>query len=72
MKIFLATTSKFKSDILNTVFINHFLIKNKYEENLEKKDVYEYVKELSLGKVMSVKDKIKEGIIIVLILLFCR
>ena len=64
MKIFLATTSKFKSDILNTVGINHFLIENKYEENLEKKDVYEYVKELSLGKAMSVKDKIKEGIII--------
>lgn len=37
MKIFLANTSKFKSDILNTFGINHFLIENTYEENLEKK-----------------------------------
>ena len=63
MKIFLATTSKLKSDILNTVGINHFLVENTYEENSKEKDIYKYVMELSLGKTMSVKDKV-DGIII--------
>ena len=40
MKIFLATTSKLKSDILNTVGINHFLVENTYEENSKEKDIY--------------------------------
>lgn len=64
MKVFLATTSKFKSDIMNTVKLNHYLIKSNFKEYSNKKDVYEYVKELSLGKANSVLNKVTEGIII--------
>lgn len=44
MKIFLATTSKLKSDILNIVEFSNFLIENTYEEN-SKKNIYKYVKD---------------------------
>jgi len=65
MKVVLATTSKFKSEILNKVGIKHSMIENDFNEDLvEKENVYEYVKKLSLGKAKSVSDKIKEGIVI--------
>lgn len=65
MRVFLATTSKFKNHILDTVGIKHSMINSDFEEKIENiNDVYEYVKELSFGKVNSVKDKINDCIII--------
>lgn len=65
MKLTLASTSKFKSDILNTVKLNHFLIESNFEEvSPNFNDVYKYVKDLALGKALSVKDKVDSGIIL--------
>ena len=65
MKLTLASTSKFKSDIMNTVKLNHFLIKSDFEEISKNfNNVYEYVKDLALGKALSVKDKVDTGIIL--------
>lgn len=65
MKIVLATTSKFKNQILDTVGIKHSMIESDFDENtVNEKDVYEYVKKLALGKARSVKDKINNSIII--------
>ena len=65
MKLTLASTSKFKSDIMNTVKLNHFLIKSDFEEVSKNfNNVYEYVKDLALGKALSVKDKVDTGIIL--------
>ncbi len=65
MKLILASTSKLKSDILNKVKLSHIQIKSDFEEvsdNLE--DVYQYVKDLSLGKAKSIENKVRNGIII--------
>ena len=65
MKLTLASTSKFKSDIMNTVKLNHFLIESDFEEvspNFD--DVYKYVEDLALGKAMSVLNKVDSGIIL--------
>lgn len=64
MKITLASTSKFKNNILNTVKIKHDMVEPNFLENSKEKDVYKYVCELSLGKAQSVRKTIKEGIII--------
>lgn len=64
MKIVLASTSKFKNNILDTVKIPHQNIEPKYEEKSNETDVYKYVCELSYGKANSVKKDIQEGIII--------
>lgn len=65
MKVVLATTSKFKNQIMDTVGIKHSMIESDFEEDLVKeKDVYEYVKKLALGKANSVKDKVSNSIII--------
>ena len=65
MKVVLATTSKFKNQIMDTVRIKHCMIESDFEENLvNEKDVYEYVKKLALGKASSVKDKVSNSIII--------
>ena len=63
MKIVLASTSKFKSDILSRVHIKHECMSIDYEENSDQSNYIEYVKELALGKAMCLKDKV-EGIII--------
>ena len=65
MKLTLASTSKFKSNIMNTVKLNHFLVESNFKETKENfKNVYEYVKDLALGKALSVKDKVDSGIIL--------
>ena len=65
MKIVLATTSKFKNQILDTVGIRHSMIESDFDEDLIKEqDLYEYVKKLSLSKANSVKAKVNNSIII--------
>ena len=67
MKVVLATTSKFKNQILDTVGIKHSMIESHFDEDLVRdKDVYEYVKKLSFGKANSIKDKVNNSIIIAL------
>lgn len=64
MKLYLASTSKHKSEILTTVHLKHECLSSEHEEYSEQKDVYEYVKELALNKALNVKDQVKEGLII--------
>ncbi len=61
MKLILASTSKFKSQILNTTFLKHETAETNYEENSNETDIYKYVQELALGKAKSVN---KEGVIL--------
>ncbi len=55
MKITLASTSKFKNNILTTVGIHHDSVSPTTEEISNHQDPYEYVKELSLNKALSIK-----------------
>lgn len=65
MKVVLATTSKFKNQILDTVGIKHSMIESKFDEDkVFEKDVYEYVKKLAFGKANSVKDQVDDCILI--------
>lgn len=65
MKLILASTSKYKSNVLNQAGLKHFVVESDFDEDsVEKNDVYDYVKKLSYGKALSVVDKVKEGIII--------
>ena len=65
MKLILASTSKYKSNVLNQSGLKHFVVESDFDEDsVEKNDVYDYVKKLSYGKALSVVDKVKEGIII--------
>ena len=65
MKLILASTSKFKSKILNTTGLKHTNIESNFkEESKNYNDVYKYVKDLSFGKAKSVEDKINDGIIL--------
>lgn len=64
MKLYLASTSKHKSKILNTVYLKHTCLSSEHEEHSDQKDVYEYVKELSLSKALNVQNQVSEGIII--------
>lgn len=65
MKVTLASTSKYKSNILNTVKFNHCQIDCSFEEKSSNSDnVYEYVKDLALGKANSVESKVDGGIVL--------
>ena len=64
MKLYLASTSKWKSEILNTVHLKHECIESDHEEISDQTDVYKYVQELALNKVLNVKGCIESGIII--------
>lgn len=65
MKLILASTSTFKNEILDKVGINHLKIDSDFEEkSLNKNDVYQYVKDLSLGKAKSVENKVEQSIIL--------
>ena len=64
MKIILASTSKFKNEILTKVGIKHSNKSPLGEEISNQKDPYKYVCELSYNKAYSIQDKISEGIII--------
>ncbi len=60
MKIILASTSKLKSDILNTVGIKHKCVET-IEPDVKETDFYQYAMKKSLGKARYIKE---EGIII--------
>lgn len=65
MKVTLASTSEYKNDILNMVKFNHYQIASDFEEKSNNRgNVYEYVKDLALGKAKSVEDKVDGGIIL--------
>lgn len=65
MKLILASSSKFKREILNKVAIKHISVDSKYQEDISDYiDVYDYVKKLSLGKANSVINEFSEGIIL--------
>ena len=72
MKLILASTSKFKSEILNKVNLKHLVLENYLDENnttidevlLDTNNVYEYVKELALGKAKSIDIKVNDAIIL--------
>lgn len=63
MKLILASTSHFKSEILSKVGLNHSIFASNFEEVSNSKDVYQYVKDLSLGKAKSV-ELLKDGIVL--------
>lgn len=63
MEIVLASTSKFKSEILSRCHIKHKCMNINYEEVSNKSDYKEYVMELALGKAESLHNKVN-GIII--------
>ena len=65
MKIVLATTSKEKMQIMNTVHLKHINIASDFDESTDTNSaVYEHVKALSLGKAKSVLDKVSDSIVI--------
>lgn len=65
MKLVLASTSKFKNEILDKVGLNHSQINSDFEELSSNKDnVYQYVKDLSYGKAKSIEDKVDKAIIL--------
>ena len=65
MKVVLASTSKFKNQVLDTVGIKHSYIDSNYDETLLKEEnVYEYVKELAFNKANNVIDKVSDSLII--------
>ena len=64
MKLVLASTSKFKSAIMDKVKMSHINVASNFEEVSFNTNVYDYVKELALGKANSVKDKVTDSIIL--------
>ena len=64
MKIVLASTSKDKSDLLNKCFIKHTCIKSNYDEGGDKSNPYSYAINNSKGKLLSLKDKVNDSIVI--------
>ena len=65
MKLILASTSKFKNEILDKVGMKHSNIKSNFiETSTNKNDVYQYVKDLSYGKAKSVEKVVNECIIL--------
>ena len=65
MKLILASTSKFKSEILDKVGMKHSNMDGNYNEVLlDTNNVYEYVKELALGKSKSIDNQVNDAIIL--------
>ena len=65
MKIVLASTSEYKNNVLDFVHIKHSRIDSDFDEDsVYNENVYEYVKQLALGKANSVKEKVRDSIII--------
>lgn len=63
MEIVLASTSKFKSEILSKCHIKHKCMRINYEENSNESDYKKYVMELALGKAECLRNEV-DGIII--------
>ncbi len=66
VKITLASTSKYKRSILDRVHIKHDSIAPICDEISYESDPYKYVMDIAKQKVLSVQDKVFEGIIIAL------
>lgn len=64
MKLVLASTSQFKSGIMDKVKMSHINVASNFEEVSFNTYVYDYVKELALGKANSVKDKVTNSVIL--------
>lgn len=64
IKITLASTSKFKSEILNRVGLKHTCKASNAEEISNSKDPYEYVVGLAFNKAQSIKEDTTTDIII--------
>lgn len=65
MKLILASTSKFKKEILNKVGLKHTQVASNFLEFSDNHDdIYQYVKDLAFGKANSISNQISEGIII--------
>lgn len=65
MKLVLASTSKFKNEILNKVGLTHDKINSNFKEiSNNTNDVYKYVQDLSFGKAKSIEDKTDNNTII--------
>lgn len=65
-KIILATSSKFKSDLLKSAGIEHICIESDFIEKSEEKDIYNWSKDIAFGKAKEVAKKIEEKNIIVI------
>ncbi len=66
MKLTLASTSKYKRNILDRVMLKHDSIKPLCDEISDKQDPYEYCMDIAKQKILSIENEIKEGIIIAL------
>ncbi len=64
MKLYLASTSSWKSKLLNDTHLYHDTLSSEHDEVSNNTDPYEYVKEIALSKANNVKDQVKSGIII--------
>lgn len=64
MKLYIATTSKFKSGILNKVCLKHEMIDNEYEEKCEHKNPLEYASFLARQKALNAANKVGEGLVL--------
>lgn len=65
MKLILASTSKFKKEILDKVGLKHIQVASNFLEFSDNRDdVYQYVKDLAYGKANSIYNQVSEGIIL--------
>lgn len=65
MKLILASTSKFKKEILDKVGLKHTQVSSNFLEiSNHYDDVYQYVQDLALGKANNVSSKVSKGIIL--------
>ncbi len=65
MNIVLASSSKQRKDMLDMLGIDYKVVTSKVEEKSTSKDPYTYVEELSLNKVLSVKDQLNYKALII-------
>ena len=64
MKLYLATTSKFKSGILNKVCLKHEMISNDYKEECNLENPAEYANFLARKKALNAANKVGEGLVL--------
>ena len=65
INLVLASTSKYRRQILDQVFLKHMAIASEFEEKSNNREnPYTYVKGLSLGKAKNVASKVENSIII--------
>jgi septum formation protein len=64
MKLYLATTSKFKSGILNKVCLKHEMISNDYKEECNLENPAEYASFLARKKALNAANKVGEGLVL--------